>query len=167
MMLPCDEPSPPAYDDCSRQAYVDRDQYKYSDASFASKSSTSNRCLVFLKAVASFHQILQCGVGHQTAVQLMSVRQQLLERPWSTIGLSQLAAWTTNRSRLVASLQKAVHLEGSVIRCHRCITSHSGSVPASPDMRPFPPSFVSHACHPPPPSLPHPTHHRHDQLHIK
>ena len=64
--------------------------------------------------------------------------------PCSTMECSQLPAWTTNWSLLEAfpgsptnsglSLATAVHLRGSVICCHRCITSHSGGAPASPDM---------------------------------
>ena len=66
-------------------------------------------------------------------------------RPWSTMECSEPAAWAMNQSLLVASslkviprtlnLQEAVHQDGSVIGCHQCITSHSGSVPASPDIR--------------------------------
>ena len=33
------------------------------------------------------------------------------------------------------ALPRAVHLVGGDIGCHQCITSHSGSAPASPDMR--------------------------------
>ena len=71
-------------------------------------------------------------------------------RPWSTMECSQQAAWKTNRSLLVAPrvkafpgrptnsgfiLPRAAHLEGGVIGSHQCMTSHSGSAPASPDMR--------------------------------
>ena len=66
---------------------------------------------------------------------------------------SQPAACTTNPSLLVTSCAKAIpgrptnsdttlprtaHLDSGVIGCHQCITSHSGSVPAFPDMRPTP-----------------------------
>ena len=71
-------------------------------------------------------------------------------RPWSTIECSQPATWTTSRSPLVTSRTQAfpgrptnsdwtlptdAHLDGGVIECHLSITSHSGSAPASPDMR--------------------------------
>ena len=93
---------------------------------------------------------------------------------------SQPGAWTTNRSFLVESgvkafprrptnsgstLPKAAHLDGGVIACHQCITSHLGCAPASPDMRPNPWALshmhAIHHLHP----CPHPIHHSHDQLH--
>ena len=94
-------------------------------------------------------------------------RQQL--RPWCTMECSQRAAWTTNRSLLLVSrdkafpgrptnsgsiLPRAVHLEGGVIGCHYRITLHWGSAPTCSDMRPTP-WLVMHAYLPPPPSLPH------------
>ena len=89
-----------------------------------------------------------------------------LLRPWSTMECSQPSAWITNRSLLVTSRAKAfpgrrtnagstlpgaAHLEGGVIVCHQCITSHSGSAPASPDMHAI---VHLHPC-------PHPNHHSH------
>ena len=76
--------------------------------------------------------------------------RQLPLRPWSTMECSQPVAFTTKRTLLVASrvktlprwltnsgstMPRAAHQEG-VIWCHQCITSHSGSAPASPNMRP-------------------------------
>ena len=46
-----------------------------------------------------------------------------------------------------STLPRAAHLDGGVIIV---FASHSGSAPASPDMRP-PPVFVLHAYQPPPP----------------
>ena len=81
-------------------------------------------------------------------------RRNKLARPrsrmTSTIECSQLAAWTTNRSLVVISrvyafpgrttnsgstIARAAHLDGGVIECHKCTTSHSGSASTSLDMR--------------------------------
>ena len=93
-------------------------------------------------------------------------------RTWRTMLCSQPAAWTTNRSHLVASrvkgfpgspinsestLPRTAHLDSGVIGCHQCIASHSGNFQASPDMRPTP--LTSSRIH-----APHPTHHNHDKL---
>ena len=93
------------------------------------------------------------------------------------------AAWTSNRGLLVASrvkafsgrptnsdstLHRATHIEGGVIGCHQCITSHSESSPASPDMRPTPTALSRmHAIHHihPCPHL-HPCHHLHPCPHF-
>ena len=92
-------------------------------------------------------------------------------RLWSTMECNQPAAWTTNRSLLVASrvkalsgrptnsgssLPRAAHLDGGVIGCHRCITSNSGNAPASHDISTTPLGFVPHAYHTPSPSMPPP-----------
>ena len=84
-------------------------------------------------------------------------------RPWRTMECSLLTAWKTNRNLLVESRVKAfpgrqtnsgstqpraVHLEGGEIGCHQCVTSHSGSAPASLDMRQTSSGFVPHACQP-------------------
>ena len=82
--------------------------------------------------------------------------------PWSTLECSQPAACPTNRSLLVAftgrptnscsTLHRAGHLEFGVIGCHHCITSHSGTAPASSDMRPNP--RLCPECIPPTTSIP-------------
>ena len=110
---------------------------------------------------------------------LISLKGQLLRtttmRPRSTMECSQQDAWTTNRSIVVASRAKTflgrqtnsgstqsrdAQMDGGVIGCHQCITSHSGNAPASHDMRPTSPGFVHH-LHP----CPHPIHHSHSELH--
>ena len=90
-------------------------------------------------------------------------------RSWSTMECSQPAAWTTNRSLLVASrarafpvrqtnsgstLPRAAHLDGYVIGCHQCVISHWGCAPASPDQRPTP--WLCPACIPSTTSIPAP-----------
>ena len=88
-------------------------------------------------------------------------------RASSTMECSQQAAQTTNRSLLMASSVKvfpgrptnsgstlpgAVYLDGGMIGSHRCITWHSGSAPASPDMRPTPTALSHiHTVHHPTP----------------
>ena len=52
------------------------------------------------------------------------------------------AVCTTNCS---STIQKVAHQEYGVIWCFCCILSHSGSVPASPDMRPV--SLLSSCMH--------------------
>ena len=106
----------------------------------------------------------------QILLLVLVVQLHLHPRPWSIIECSQLAAWKTNRSLLVASRVKAFpgrptnsgstlprveNLEGGVIGCHRCITSHSESSPASPNMRPNP--WLCPACIPCTKSIPAPT----------
>ena len=83
---------------------------------------------------------------------------------------SQPSAWTTNQCLLVASrvkacpkrptnfcsaLPRAEHVERGVAGCHQCITLHSGSAPASLDIRPTP--QLSPACIPSTTSIPAPT----------
>ena len=75
----------------------------------------------------------------------------LLNNSYAPMECNQQTAWTEKRNRLVASgdkafhgiptnsnstLPRAAHVEGSMIRCHQYITSHSESAPASADMRP-------------------------------
>ena len=92
--------------------------------------------------------------------------------PWSTMECSQPAAWTTNKSLLVASnakafpgrptnsgstLPRAAHLNSDVIGRHQCITLHSESAPASPVMRPTPrlcPAFLPSTTSIPAPTNP-------------
>ena len=97
--------------------------------------------------------------------------------PMSTVQGSQPAARATNRSHLVASRVKAfpgrqtnsdstqhrtAHLDGAVIRCHQRITSHTGSVTASLDVRPTPLAlFRLHTIHQRHP-CPHQNHQSHD-----
>ena len=98
----------------------------------------------------------------------ISAQQQ--QRPWSIMEFRKPAVWTTNWSLFVVShikaipgrqtnsgstMPRAAHMEGGVIGCHLCITSHSGSTSQSLNLRPTP-SFVPHAYHPPPPFLPPP-----------
>ena len=102
----------------------------------------------------------------RTVNNLTNRTQQLHQ--WSTMECCQPASWTTNLRLLVASyvvayperptnisstLPRVAHLDGIVIGCHQCITLHSESAPASPDIWPTPPGFVRYACHPSPPSL--------------
>ena len=95
---------------------------------------------------------------------LLLLHQQQQRHLWNTVESSQPAAWTANRNLLVASHAKAfpgaatnsgsnlsiaVHLEGGVIGCCQCITSHSDCSPASLDMQPV--------CIPSTTSIPGPT----------
>ena len=103
---------------------------------------------------------------------LLQLMLQLLPRPWRNMEYCQPSAWTANRNLLVASrvkafrgrptnsgsnLLRAAHLEGGGIGCHQCITSNSGSAPASPDMRPTPlicPAGIPSAIYIPDPTKP-------------
>ena len=125
-------------------------------------------CYVFL---ISTHKNMYSHIGQWGATSTLC--------PWNTMEYSQPAAWKTNRSLLVAShdeafpekltnsdstLPRAVQLEGGVIRRHWCITSHSRSAQASPDMQPTPALSHMHTIdhlH----RCPNQTHHSHDQLH--
>ena len=124
-------------------------------------------CYVDVTQTATYYAKITQAVMHVHRAQLT----QHQPHPWRTMECSQPAAWTTNRSLHTASrakalpgtptnsgstLLRAAHRDGGVIACHQCITSHTGSAPASPDMRPNPPGFVPHAYLPPPPSLPPP-----------
>ena len=62
-----------------------------------------------------------------------------------------------------STLTRAAHLEGGVISCHQCLHLVLGKCGST--TRNATPGIVPHAYHPPPPSLPHQTHHSHDQLH--
>ena len=96
---------------------------------------------------------------------------------WSSTECNQPATWTMNRSLFVASRVKAfpgrptnsdsilprtVHLDGGVIVCYQCITSHKGNAPASLDMRPTPMALsrmhTIHHLHP----CSHPIQYSHD-----
>ena len=99
-----------------------------------------------------------------------------VERPWITMECSQLAAWTTNRSLLVASRVRPFQEDRPIparpypeLRTWMVIRSgvisvfptHSGNAPASPDIRLTTwlcPALTKHQLHP----CPHPTHHSHD-----
>ena len=82
---------------------------------------------------------------------------------------SLLAAWTTNRSLLVASCVKAfpgrptnsdstipstVHLDGGAIACNQCIHLACREMLRHLPTCDQPPGFVLHAYQPPPPSQP-------------
>ena len=86
---------------------------------------------------------------------------------WSTMECKQPAVWTTNRSLLVASrakafpgrptnsdsnLPRAVQLDGGVIGCHQCITSHLECAPTYEQ-----PTWLCPACLPSTTSIPAPT----------
>ena len=103
------------------------------------------------------------------SLQLLAQQQQQ-QHPWSTTECNQPAAWKTNRSLLVvfrvkvfpgrptnsgSTLPRAAHLDGGVIGCHQCITSHSGGAPTSPDMQPAP--WLHPACISSTTSIPAPT----------
>ena len=90
-------------------------------------------------------------------------------RPWSTMECSQPAAWTTNRSLLVASrvrpfqeyrpiptrpypeLRTWMVVRSGVISV---FPTHSGNAPASPDIRPT--TWICPACLPSTNSIPAP-----------
>ena len=92
-------------------------------------------------------------------IRLIGLTQQH-RTPWSTMKCSQTAAWTMHRSLLVESRDTC-----DVIECNQCITSHSGSAPASPGIPPtrlvLSNMHANHYLHP----CPHPTHQGHDKLH--
>ena len=90
-------------------------------------------------------------------------------RPWSTMECSQPAAWTTNRSLLVASRVRPFQEDGLIparpypeLRTWMVVRSgvisvfptHSGNAPASPDMRPT--TWLCPACLPSTNSIPAP-----------
>ena len=78
---------------------------------------------------------------------------------------SRVKAFPGRPTNYGSTLPRAAYLDGGVIQSHQCITSHLGSTPASPDMRPthlaLPRMHAIHHLHP----CRHPTqHHSHDQL---
>ena len=103
--------------------------------------------------------------------------QRRQQRPCSTIECSQAAAWTTNRSLLVASRVKAfpasptnsgwtqpraVHLDGGAIGCNQCVHLALGKCSGLSRHATNPLALsgmpISHHLHP----CPHLTHHSHD-----
>ena len=99
-----------------------------------------------------------------------------ISRPWSTMECSQPAAWTTNRSLLVASRARPFQEDRPIparpypeLRTWMVVRSdvisvshHTLEMLRHLPTYDQPPGFVPHAYQAPTPSLPHTTHHSHD-----
>ena len=82
--------------------------------------------------------------------------------PWQgLLVVSRGKAFSGRPTNSGLTLPGAVHLDGGVIGYHQCITSCSGNAPALPDPLVLSNMHTIRHIYP----CPHPTHHRHDQLH--